>query len=152
MDVPSSHAERKGSERGAGRYTQKRLVEAVTLSLKYPEVFFPRNSTSLSPPEQGWISCEDREVTSSTFNHPSFFLFFSFFLSFHLSFFPSYFPFCSLAKQFIRASTLQTATHYSRTIKLPRALRTCPGLHALGLLSPSSSPPLSLSGHDLCRS
>lgn len=63
----------RGVERG-GLYTQKRLVRRGTLSLKYPEVFFPWNRGSPSFPvaEYPWISCEDREVTQPHLFVPSF--------------------------------------------------------------------------------
>ena len=75
--------------------------------------------------EYPWISYEDREVTllPSLFD-PPYFPSSSLFLS--VLRFSFLFSVLLLAKQFIRASTLQTATHYSRTIKLPELCEHVP--------------------------
>ena len=113
---------------GGIREARRRLVWCGTLSLKYPEVFFPRNCRSLSflgslngPGYPGRI--EKLPLCSIS-------LFSFFFLSFQLVLFalvPFFSPFL-LAKQFIRASALQTAAHYSTTIKFPELcerVRSC---------------------------
>lgn len=109
--------------RGGIREARRRLVRCGTLSLKYPEVFFPRNCRSPSflgslngPGYPGRIEKLPLRSISLSFSFPLFSLFLSLFNpSFSLS--CLFFPFL-LAKQFIRASASQTAAHYSTTIKL----------------------------------
>lgn len=116
--------DREGWEDGI-REPRRRLVRYGTLSLKYPEVFFPRNCRSssflgsLNGPE--YLGRIEKLPPRSLFLR--LLLPFPFYLAL-VSFFP---PFL-LAKQFIRASASQTAAHYSTTIKLLPELR--PSLHA----------------------
>lgn len=109
-----------GCAGGGIREARRRLVRCGTLSLKYPEVFFPRNCRSpsflgsLNGP--GYPGRIEKLPACSL----SLFLSFSLSLSFLLIFLvpASFFSTFLLAKQFIRASASQTAAHYSTTIKL----------------------------------
>lgn len=116
--------------RGGIREARRRLVWCGTLSLKYPEVFFPRNCRSPSflgslngPGYPGRIEkLPPRSIFLSLLSSPLSLFDLSFLLSL-----PFFSPFL-LAKQFIRASASQTAAHYSTTIKLPELcerVRSC---------------------------
>lgn len=107
---------------GGIREARRRLVRCGTLSLKYPEVFFPRNCRS--PSFLGSLNGPGYPRRIEKLPSLSISLFLSFPLSLQRAFFS---PFL-LAKQFIRASASQTAAHYSTTIKLPELcerVRSC---------------------------
>lgn len=106
--------------------TQKRLVQDVAWSLKYPKVFFPQNCTSFfSFPLSLNILGYPARIEKLPYSHPSStlptFLPLSFFVC------PSLFLLIlrSLAREAIY-TRLQTATHYSRTIKLPELCEHVP--------------------------
>lgn len=105
-------------ETGDGiREARRRLVRRGTLSLKYPEVFFPRNCRS--PSFLG--SLNGSGYPERIEKLPPLFL--SLYLSFSFSYF---FSPLLLTKQFIRASASQTVAHYSTTIKLHEfCVRAC---------------------------
>lgn len=115
--------------RGGIREARRRLVRCGTLSLKYPEVFFPRNCRSPSflgslngPGYPGRIE----KLPLCSLSLSSSLSLFSF-QPVSLALVPFFSPFL-LAKQFIRASASQTAAHYSTTIKLPELcerVRSC---------------------------
>lgn len=130
------------------REARRRLVRRGTLSLKYPEVFFPRNCRSLSFPGSlngsGYPGRIEKLPPLSLFlpfSLPlslSLYLFLSLSLPFCLCFFfiylsrlRTFFSLFLLTKQFIRASASQTVAHYSTTIKLHEfCVRAC--MHSRG--------------------
>lgn len=121
--------------------TQKRLVQGVAWSLKYPKVFFPHNCTSFFVPPLDILGYPAR-IEKLPYSHPSSTLPTFLLLLFFFFVCPSFFLLIlrSLAREAIYTRLHLANSHpLLEDDKASRALRTRPGLHARDRALPSLS-------------